>query len=128
MIIFAGILFIGIAANIQRFSHADYQNYRRAGQFLNERMNDSTLLMATSEFWFVLEKKDNLLDDYRLGYRTGKRADFIVIDTPRYRGWQANLAAAEPAAHQYVENSLQNDYDLIYEDKFYRIYQRKSAQ
>lgn len=126
----AGILlvFIGIhsSANFLRFKRDDYHaNYLAVGNVLNQNAQPHDLIMASSEFWFILNHKENLVDDYRLGYLTGKKPAFIVMDSPRYKDWFANLAERENATYQFIENTLRNDYLIIYEDETYQIYKRK---
>lgn len=113
-------------ANLLRVKRDNYHtNYLTAGNFLNQNAQPDDLVMASSEFWFVLNRKENLIDDYRLGYLTGKRPDFIVMDNPRYKDWFAHLAANEPAAYQYIENLLRENYAVVYEDENYLIYKQK---
>jgi hypothetical protein len=121
--ILAAVILIHSGTNLLRFRRDLYHNnYTVAGNFLNQNAQPNDSVMASSEFWFLLNYKENLIDDYRLGFLTGKRADFIVMDNSRYKDWSKN----QPDAHQYIENLLQNNYTVVYEDEIYQVYKIKS--
>jgi 4-amino-4-deoxy-L-arabinose transferase-like glycosyltransferase len=124
--VFLTIVAIYSGTHLLRVKRNEYHNnYLAVGSILNQNSRSEDLIMASSEFWFVLSKKENLLDDYRLGYLTGKRANFIVIDKPRYKNWFDNLAEKEPSTFGYMENLLQNYYQVIYEDTIYQVYKHR---
>ncbi len=66
-----------------------------------------------------------MIDDYRLGYLTGKKPVFIVMDRLHYKDWIPNLATNENATYRYIEKLLQNDYLIIYEDETYQVYKHR---
>lgn len=120
------VVFVNVGVNLLRIRRNAYQeNYLAAANVLNQNADSSDMVMASAEFWFALNRKENLLDDYRLGYETGRKADFIVMDAPRYQDWFENLAKEEPQTYQYIESLLLNDYQIIYEDGIYHVYKRK---
>ncbi len=109
-----------------RFKRDDYHTrYLAAGNALNQNAQPNDLIMATSEFWFVLNHKENLVDDFRLGYLTGKKPVFVVMDSLHYKDWIPNLTKNENATYQFIENLLQNDYLIIYEDDTYQVYKHR---
>jgi len=68
-----------------------------------------------------------LTDDFRLGYRSGKRANFVVLDQNRYQEWIPNLKQPEPATFAFITNLLERDFRLAYQNPAYKIYRRTSA-
>ena len=120
------IFAVHFGTNLLRFNKDDYHNnYLSAADLLNQNVQPDDLIIASSEFWFGLNRREHLLDDYRLGYLTGKRAKFIVMDKPRYKDWFANLAEKEPKTFHFMRSLLQNEYSIIYEDSVYQIYKHK---
>lgn len=120
------VVVIAAGVNLQRIARNQYRaHYLAAVDFVNRSTENSDMVMGSAEIWFAMDRRENLLDDYRLGYRSGKRGDLIVIDKPRYQDWIGNLQRVEPETHRYIEGLLQNEYELTYEDGIYRIYERK---
>jgi hypothetical protein len=96
-------------------------SYLKAGQFLKTRPG---LVMASSEWAFQLGFDGPLVDDFRLGFRSGKRPDVIVIDEGRYGPWIENLAAQDPANYGYIRTMLAEDFRLASDQGYYKIYAR----
>lgn len=120
--ILSAVILVHSGTSFLRFKRDRYHNvYSAAGEFLNQNMQPTDSVTASSEFWFVLNNKENLIDDYRLGFLTGKQCNFIIVDNLRYKDGTDN----QPAARQYIENLLQNNYAMVYEDESYRIYKQK---
>jgi len=69
-----------------------------------------------------------LIDDYRLGYRSGKRADLIVMDEGRYQPWTALLAEQDPGNYAFIQRLLREEYRVVYDRPGYRIYQRNASR
>jgi hypothetical protein len=82
--------------------------------------------MASAEFGIPLQFDRRIIDDFRLGYRSGKRPDLIVMDTPRYRLWTALLRDQDAGNYRYIQNLL-SSYRVVYDHGAYRMYERSSA-
>lgn len=82
-------------------------------------------VMGTAELGFGLGF-DRVLDDYRLGFFSSKRPEFMVLD-PRYRSYieQSRLERAD--IERYFTNLLSRDYRQIYDNGYYTIYTRREA-
>ena len=80
--------------------------------------------MASSEMAFRLGFTPMFVDDYRLGYRSGRRADILVLDEARYQPWIALLATQDPPNYRFIERLLTSEYRLVYDQAGYMIYQR----
>jgi hypothetical protein len=100
-------------------------DYLATANFLNQNMQNNDTVTGSAEFWFSLKQKENLTDDYRLGYRTGKRSKFVILDAQRYKDWIKALAENDPAGHQNIQNTLRNEYDPIFQNDRYEIFELK---
>jgi hypothetical protein len=99
--------------------------YLPAVAYLNQHAGPHDLIFAVSEFAFGLGFFGNLRDDSTLGYFTGKRAAFIVIDEPGYREAFRGFAAINPALYQYVQKTVKEDYQRVFVNSAYEIYERR---
>ncbi|SRR5579883_324124 len=81
---------------------------------------DGFTVMGTAELGFGLGF-DSVIDDYRLGFLTGKRPEYIVID-PRYRSYLEQSRASRPEFYQYAEQLLSSRYRESYSNGFYTLY------
>jgi 4-amino-4-deoxy-L-arabinose transferase-like glycosyltransferase len=66
---------------------------------------------------------DRVKDDASLGYYSGKRPDFIVIDG-NYRAHLADLAHTRPVVYASLRNMLQTAYQPLYANALYTVYAR----
>ena len=64
-----------------------------------------------------------MVDDFRLGYYSGKRPDLIVMDTQRYVPWTESLQGQDRENYRYIRNLL-SSYRVIYDHGGYRMYER----
>jgi hypothetical protein len=100
-------------------------NYRTATAFLKQHARSSDVIFGSAELGFELGFFDGrLVDDFRLGSISGKKATFIVLDQNRYQEWIPNLKEKEPAAYSYIANLLEHEFKLAYQNPAYKIYQR----
>jgi hypothetical protein len=65
--------------------------------------------MGGAELAFELGFDANLIDDFRLGYYSGKRPDFIVANNI-YRGWFNRSRTRHPEIHQHIQRLLGASY------------------
>jgi len=105
-----------------------YRNdYLASIRYIQPRLHPGDVVFGSAELAFELGFDGTVIDDYRLGYRTGRHAAFIVLDRNRYREWIPLLARSEPQAYQYIQGMLAHDYRLVQEDAEYQVYQRADA-
>ena len=124
--IIISLVLINSSIFISQFRRNDYQrNYLATANFLNQNMQDNDTITASAEFWFSLERKENLTDDYRIGYLSGKRTKFVVLDEPRYKDWIKSLIVNDSVAHQNIQNIIQNDYEPVYRNDRYEVLKLK---
>jgi hypothetical protein len=98
--------------------------YLPAAEYLKQHAAPGDLLYAVSEFGFTLGFYGNLRDDATLGYFTGKRAAYIVVDAAGYEQAFKGFAAKNPQLDQYVRKTLAEEYRKVYSGPVYEIYQR----
>lgn len=103
-----------------------YRNdYLASIDYLKPRMHPGDVVFGSAELAFELGFDGPVVDDYRLGYRSGRHAAFIVLDRNRYQEWIPELKTDEPAAYQYIQDMLAHDYRLVQQDHEYEVYQRQ---
>jgi len=127
----AGILTAAFAVQLavagSRIAQDPYQrNYLAATQFLKQHAGTGDVIFGSGELAFQLGFDGQVIDDYRLGFKTGKKASFVVLDQNRYVEWIAKLEKREPQAYQYIQRMLRRDFQLVHVDGAYQIYARKS--
>lgn len=83
-------------------------------------------IFAGGEFAFELGFESGMVDDFRLGYYTGRRPEFIAAN-PVDRSWIERSAVLYPEIHAYQINLLTNEYRVIFRNSHYTIYQRLQA-
>jgi len=81
--------------------------------------------MGNANLAFGLGFPKNFLDDKELGFRSGKRADMIVVDDEWKLIFQMLKDRGRLELYNYIMNTLQNDYRAIYHHGVYEIYIRK---
>ena len=97
--------------------------YLPAVRFLRGRYSPADFIMGDGSLMFGLGPDWNLLDDFRLGYNTGKQPRAIVIDD----SWTDRigmLQQASPAIWQHTQRVL-SGYSVIYDQFGYRILERR---
>jgi 4-amino-4-deoxy-L-arabinose transferase-like glycosyltransferase len=98
--------------------------YRPVIAVLQRDMQPGQLVIGSAELGFGLGF-NRVLDDANLGYYSGKRADFIVIDS-NYRAHLAELARTHPALYGTLESMLAGQYRPVYSNAGYSVYARNT--
>ena len=80
-------------------------------------------VMGTAELGFALGF-DRILDDYHLGFYSGKTPQYIVID-PRYQGFLQQLHQQQPELYQYATDLLSTKYRVAYSNGYYTLYEKQ---
>ncbi len=109
----------GMALRIRQNTYANF--YQPAVDYLKQNADEKDIIMASSDFGFGLDFSDNLVDDGRFGFNTGKRPRFIVYDSAVETSWQSSKEFF-PAFYEYFPRLLQEEYKLVYENAGYKIY------
>jgi 4-amino-4-deoxy-L-arabinose transferase-like glycosyltransferase len=94
-------------------------------EYLKQHAGPGDRIFGSAELAFELGFEGRVVDDFRLGYRTGKKARFIVLDQNRYQEWIPNLRKVEPEAYRSITSMLANQYRLVQQNAGYQVYVRK---
>ncbi|MFP5264726.1 MAG: ArnT family glycosyltransferase [Blastocatellia bacterium] len=114
-------LSLQIGGVVYRVNQNSYQeDYLPAVAFLNQRSGDKTLVIASADMAFGLGF-ERVIDDIRLGYYSGKTADFIVMGY-HYDGLMKLLEEREPAVYETTVELLSRSYKQVYNRGSYQIY------
>jgi hypothetical protein len=80
-------------------------------------------IIAGGEFAFALGFDSQMVDDFRLGYYSGRRPELIVANRI-YSGWREQSATRYPDIHAYIERLLNTEYRIAFRNQSYTIYKR----
>ena len=122
----AMLLFVGL--QVLRTPSSAWRNrrqltYNPAVEYLRARYDRHTPIMGDAGLIFGLGPDWNVLDDYRLGYDSGKRAEVVVID-PSWDDRILMMQTLSPEAHRFVSHLLATEYREVYNQGGYRILAR----
>jgi len=121
----AVLVMVQLATTVRRVTQRAYSTtYLAATNYLKEHAQGKGIVMGSSELAFELGYTDNLVDDQRLGFRSGKRPDFIVIDKNRYDEWIPQYEQREPETYRYIRGMMDGEFHPVLENAAYRIYAR----
>ena len=95
-------------------------DYDPAVQYLRAQFNRNTFIMGGGGLIFDLGPEWNILDDVRLGYDSGKRAEVVVIDPSWDEGIQM-MEGYTPKVYAFVGHLLATEYREVYNRGGYRI-------
>jgi hypothetical protein len=119
------VLVVFVALQAARTPVAASRNPRRttydpAVQYLRARSDRHTFIMGSASLIFGLGPDWKILDDFRLGYNSGKRADVVAID-PHWADGIEMARTQQPAIYAFVTQLLGTEYREVYNQGGYRI-------
>jgi hypothetical protein len=94
--------------------------YDQTVQYLRRTFNRNTFIMGDGGLIFGLGPDWNVLDDVRLGYDSGKRAEVVVID-PWWNDGMDMMQGYTPPVHAFVSHLLATEYQEVYNRGGYRV-------
>jgi hypothetical protein len=113
----------GVAARVRA---NDYRNeYLEAVRYLKDNTRPGESIMGSAELGFQLGFNRVVIDDDHLGYNTGRRASYIVIEH-RYRV-SIDYMRQDPAHAAYLKRLLESEYEKVYDRHFFEIYRRRPS-
>lgn len=104
-----------------------HQEYTPTIAYLQQHARQDQAIYGVSELAFGLGFYSNFRDDCTLGFYTGKKADYIVVEDPGYGQAFQGFAARYPELDHYVKQTLAQ-YTEVYSNPVYQIYKRQGAQ
>lgn len=93
-----------------------------AAEFVKRRLHPGTAVMASADFGFGIGF-DPLTDDWTLGFYTHKRPDLIVVEEQYLNAFEER-GRQQPEIYQHLSRTLREDYTLVYDHEYYRVYER----
>ena len=121
----SGIALLEVAGLAYRVKQNNYgKTFEPAMTFLRKTATPQSSIAANSGVALGLGFPANVLHDPALGYNTGKRFDYIVID-PEYARSVETSKDRDAKWYEYVTSLLANEYQQVYENPSYTIYSRK---
>lgn len=126
-LVVAAVISLQLTIIVHRFFRlrSQKQGYVNAVAFLRDHGAQHKLTMASGALGFGLGFVDTLRDDPTLGFRTGKKAEFIVVDDLHYELEFQFFSRKNSDLHEYIQHLLSEEYRLVYAPLPYRIYARK---
>lgn len=122
-----GISLFQVGALLMRARVNSYRDsYLPAIAYLKSHMQPDSLVMGSAELGFGLNSFDQVIDDSRLGFASGKKPTFIVVEevyTTEFEG----LKTKYPETYRFIGNRLSKEYELAYDHEFYQIYKQREA-
>jgi uncharacterized membrane protein len=121
----SAVALLGIGGLVYRIKQDNYStSFKPAANFLKGRAHDHSDIVASSGVAFGLGFPSNIIHDPLLGYKTGRRFDYIVLD-PEFAYSIKTSKERSPEKYEYIMRLLSNEYDRIYDYHSYSIYSRK---
>jgi hypothetical protein len=119
------VVLVQLATTGRRVSQRAYSTiYLSTTDYLKAHALGKGVIMGSSELAFELGYIDNLVDDSRLGFRSGRRPNFIVIDKNRYDEWIPQYEQREPETYRYIRGMMDREFHQVLENAGYRVYAR----
>lgn len=121
----AGLLTLQIGGTLYRMRiNAHGKDFLPAAAYLKHHAKANDIIIGSAELGFELGFTDNLVDDVRLGYTTGKHPAYVVIEETYQRSLDA-YRTSEPELDAYVTKLLTEELRLVYDRNHYKIYARQ---
>lgn len=134
----AGIVTLNVGVTGSRLLHNEYAGrYLPAIQKIKQHLTPGQRVIGSGELAFGLGFDGTVTDDARLGFTSGKRPDFVVIEAFYGIMWLDWFTVYEPATAAHIRRVLATDFNLILDqakdsyptygllDYPYKVYQRK---
>ena len=119
------VCLVQLATTGRRVSQRAYSTiYLATTGYLKGHAYGKGVIMGSSELAFQLGYADNLVDDPRLGFRSGRRPNFIVIDKNRYAEWIPQYEQREPETYRYIRGMMDREFHQVLENDGYQVYAR----
>lgn len=98
------------------------RSYQPAVDWMKGRVLPQDSIIGSSAFGFGLGFDSNLQDDIRLGYYTGKRPRYIIVNE-EYEWVFRNYETTAPGVYRFIVERLRNEYRPVYDYAGVQIYE-----
>ncbi|HWR49574.1 MAG TPA: glycosyltransferase family 39 protein [Bryobacteraceae bacterium] len=96
------------------------RTYEPAVAFLREHARPNDTILGNASLAFELGFDGSVVDDVRLGYYSGRRPDFVVLDQ-EYLWSIRRYKTTDPPIFEFIERRLTTDYSPVYDRAGYQI-------
>jgi hypothetical protein len=125
----AVVVFVQVSTTAKRVQRAAYaREYLPVAAYLKQHAAGHGFVFGSTEFAFELGFHGPLVDDSRLGFRSGKRPDFIVLDKNRYQEWIPQYETREPATYRYIRDMMDHQFHFVMDTGAYKLYARNGLE
>jgi len=119
------IALVEIGGLAYRIKQNNYKNgFEPAADFLREKATAQSSIAAGSGVAFGLGFPENVIHDPALGYNSGRKFDYIIID-PESAYSIDSSKGRDTKLYDYTMRLLNTEYHQIYDHRSYTIYARK---
>ena len=126
--VLALVVLVQLATIGRRLSQRAYSTvYLPTTDYLKQHAKSQDVVMGSAELAFELGFGRNLVDDPRLGYRSGKRPSFIVIDKNRYEEWIPQYEQRKPDTYRYIHDMMAREFHQVLDNPGYKVYARNGT-
>ena len=120
------VLLLQVFTSAYRIAQDPYRRrYLPVVDFVKRTAPPNTVIMGSSALGFGLGFDGQLVDDPRLGYNSGKVADFVVVGDVDYEQYFAGYSDQEPDVYRHITMRLARDYHVVYDWAGRRVYARR---
>jgi len=121
------VLLLGVASLGIIIRERKYQReYMPVVAFLNSQVQPPQVVFGRSELYFGLQCKTCLKDDERLGAKSGKHADFIVLDSD-YKQTINSFSVTEKDTYKFIQDLLvDKKYSPVFRTHQYEVLQKQA--
>jgi hypothetical protein len=104
----AGLMVFNAGVVISRIRLNEYRKtFEPVAQYVMEARRPGDLVYGDGGFAFHLGFDGALIDDFRLGYYSRRKARIIIMNG-RYQDWLHSMKSEDPTAYHYTRALLQN--------------------
>jgi len=122
LFVFLSLQIGGVAQRARLNGYA--RSFVPAADYLKKNADKDQVIMASAEMGFGLGTFDQLIDDSRLGFYSGKKPDFIVMEEV-YKSEVDSYKTRHPDIYQFIQTRLTHEYQKVYDHENYEIYARR---
>jgi hypothetical protein len=81
--------------------------------YLTQHAEGKGLILGSAELAFELGFDSPLVDDYRMGFRSGKQPACVMFDKNPYEEWILLLATQKLPTHRFIEDLMDQNFHLV---------------
>lgn len=125
VLVFSYIILFSVGGTVYAMAQNTYRNeYLNDLEHFTGQHYKGGRIYGRGELAFFFNFDDGIVqDDPRLGFYTGVRPRYFVVDD-EYRRWFERFKEEEPAVWEHVERTLAEQYREVFGGRYYTFYER----